>query len=70
MRYSPSTSSVSLLNAFRLSFDCALARFFSKRLRSSGVAWLRNSSNAFSTSRWAYQTSRLVMGANCAIASR
>ena len=61
MRYSPSTCSVSLLNAFMLSLPCALARFVSNRLISAGVALDRYSANTFSTSSRAYQTSRFVI---------
>ena len=70
MRCSPSTSSVSLVNAFMLSLPCALARFFSNRLISAGVALDRYSANTFSTSSRAYQTSRFVIPENVVIASR
>ena len=70
IRSSPSTTVVSLLKAFMLSFVCALAApaaiafscFFAFAPRS--LAWI---SSAVSR---AYQTSRLLISANSRIASR
>ncbi len=66
----PSTSSVSLVNACMLSrvrtFDSALSSSFARL----GCVCALISGSTWSTSMWAYHTSRLVMSANERIAFR
>ena len=70
IRGAPSTSSVSLPNALRLSFVLVFSTFFSSRLRWSAVARDENSRTMSSRSTRAYQTSRLRISPNWRIASR
>ncbi len=67
---SPSISSVSREKAFRLSFVRALAAVWAKFF-ASALSWKRRSRSSISVAfKLAYQTSRLPIEANSAIASR
>ncbi len=70
IRGSPSTTSVSFENARMLSFERALAKFFSKRLTCFPLPCSATTLAICSTSMWAYQTSRLLIVAKFLIASR
>ena len=70
IRGSPSTSSVSLVNACMLSRVRTFASALSSSLARLGVVWALISGSTLSTSMWAYHTSRFVMSANERIASR
>ena len=69
IRTSPSTTSVSLANALRLSLARAFATALPTLLRRVAPARLRSSFSTLSMSALAYQTSRARIPANRAVAS-
>ena len=66
----PSTTLASFLNACMLSRVLALARTCAVNFARAGFNWERIEGSTWSTSRWAYHTSRFVWPANVRIASR
>ena len=70
IRWAPSTRWVSRDSALRLFLVVALVVVRSKRLTSSALTWLRQRSKTPWASSREYQTSRFVIVANWAMASR
>ena len=60
----PSTTRVSLENAFMLSFDLALARLASRLGACLEPTWARTRATSDSASKWAYQTQSSVCPAS------